>query len=103
MIAGMGTEGKNYGPRDAVCILMAAGRKVARKWAAVDGGRAWHWTLDGRRVTLRALEAEADLEAAARGWPPNRYRHNPTAPSPGGRARTDPHVGLGPSPGYLCR
>ena len=78
MIARMGIEGKLYGPRDAVCILMAAGRKVARRWRGTNGAMERAWYLDGRRVSLGELEAEADLEAARRGWPLNRYRHTPT-------------------------
>ena len=50
-------EGKiEYGPRDAICVLMSRGRKVAYRWT----GRARWYTLDGQRAGLRQLEDEAE-------------------------------------------
>lgn len=59
--------GISYGPRDAVCVLMGRGHKVARRW---NGTERW-WTLDGRRVSL------AELEDAAERYERLRYRHTP--------------------------
>lgn len=45
-----------YGPHDAICVLMAAGRKVA--WR-LEG----HYTVDGQRVTVDQLNQAAEAIA----------------------------------------
>ena len=52
-----------YGPHDAICVLMAAGRKVA--WR-LEG----HYTVDGRRVTVGQLNRLAG-EIATRPFVPS--------------------------------
>jgi hypothetical protein len=46
-----------YGPKDAFCVLMRHGHKVALRW---NGTRRW-WVLDGQRMTLGELEDRAEL------------------------------------------
>jgi hypothetical protein len=55
MDRGRAPSGQSYGARDAWCILMAHGRKVARRY-----GRRAGWYLDGQRVSLAELEDQAD-------------------------------------------
>jgi hypothetical protein len=54
-----------YGPRDAVCVLVGRGHKVA--WRSkltplgiLEGGPSTRWVLDGRPVSLAELEDQAE-------------------------------------------
>lgn len=68
MISGMGIL---YGPRDAACVLMGRGHRVARRWISKGDHLEFWWYLDGRRVALFELEDRAeDYERL-------RYRHTP--------------------------
>jgi hypothetical protein len=58
-----------YGPRDAVSVLMGRGHKVGIRW---NGRSRWR-VLDGRAVSLRELEDQAETYERLR------YRHTPRA------------------------
>lgn len=62
-----------YGPRDAVCILMSRGHKVARRWRPRGSLHTGYWVLDGKRVTLTELEDLAETYERLR------YRHTERA------------------------
>lgn len=49
-----------YGPRDAACVLMSKGHRVARLYRSGGGLLEWAWKLDGQLVTLAALEDAAE-------------------------------------------
>lgn len=50
-----------YGPRDAACVLMSRGHRVAWRWTGSSAdGLSWHWTVNGRRVSLSELEDMAE-------------------------------------------
>jgi hypothetical protein len=49
-----------YGTRDAACVLMGRGRRVALRWRSVGGRTRWLIMLDGQAVTLTELEDQAE-------------------------------------------
>jgi hypothetical protein len=49
-----------YGPRDAACVLMSRGHRVARLYRSRGDLLEWAWKLDGQLVTLAALEDAAE-------------------------------------------
>lgn len=49
-----------YGRRDAACVLMGRGRRVALRYRSVEGRMQWLILLDGQPVTMRQLEDEAE-------------------------------------------
>lgn len=63
-----------YGPRDAVCVLMGKGHRVARRWRGHGAGRQYAWMLDGQLVTLAALKDAAEQ------YEKLRYRHTERRP-----------------------
>jgi hypothetical protein len=55
-----------YGPRDAACVLMNRGHRVARVYRSKGGLLEWAWKLDGQLVTLTALEDAAEVHEKLR-------------------------------------
>lgn len=49
-----------YGPRDAACVLMGRGHRVALQWRSLDGRKQYRILLDGQAVTLAELEDQAE-------------------------------------------